>query len=255
MNGMSVAGRRGQILWKKGSFLNGEGSQLHYDTFVVGLGFMVPFTLRDLVHIWDIPTTANGTCKAILLRPDPTFQRRVLVTNWCGWAALGLLVASPFLWRSIHGLLGMLAVVAAVGCAAVAIVCSRNQSRLRDIRLVLGPHTWGSSDPATWHEGIRAQVVAPRAARQVGSFAELAQQAIGEGNWGAAMWAARLCVGVEDEAVGERLTDDILRRDEVVQRLRRVRSHPERRDREFGSPLPLEQWINCDTSDYILGIG
>ena len=58
MNTMSIAGRRGEVLWQKGSFLTVRGLQRYYDTFVVGLGFVVPFVLRrSCVHIWDIPPT------------------------------------------------------------------------------------------------------------------------------------------------------------------------------------------------------
>jgi len=254
MQNTSVAGRRGEVLWKKGSFLTGGGMERNYDTFVVGWEFVIPFTLHDLVHIWDISTLKFGSCKAILLRPDPVFKRQVLVSAWFGAAAVGLFFASLVLWLKVHAALGLLALVAAVGCSVVAFLYARETSRSRDIRLVLGQHTWGSSDPATWHENLRMHVISPCEALRVETFAEAAQHAINEGKWDAAMWAARFSVLVEDEAAGERLTDDILRRPEVMDRLRRVRSHPDRRNHEFGGPLSLEPWITCDPQEFIFEI-
>jgi hypothetical protein len=97
MHGMSVAGRRGQVLWK-GSF-TGIGQQLTYDTFQVRFGLIVPFALGDVVHIWDIPQTAiGGPCKAIRLRQDPDFKRRVVTANWFGLGAT-LGVHRPVRWR------------------------------------------------------------------------------------------------------------------------------------------------------------
>ncbi len=255
MNSMSIAGRRGEVLWKKGSFLTGQGLARNYDTFVVGLGFVVPLVLRDLVHVWDFPLTPVGECKAILLQPDPAFKRRVFVCNWFGAVAVALVLLSPLAFAKVHILLGVLSIVAAVACIIVAIVCSRQPSRLRDIRLVLGPHTWGSSDPATWNERICMDVVAPRGTFNLESFAEMARKAIDERKWGTAMWAARLSVAVEDVTTGECLTNDILHCAEVSDRLRRIRNRPEQRDREFGAPLPLEQWIKCDPQEHIFGIG
>jgi hypothetical protein len=77
MHGMSVAGRRGEVVWK-GSF-TGIGQQRTYDTWEVRFGLIVPFALGDAVHIWDIPQTKfGGPCKAIRLRPDLDFSRRVI---------------------------------------------------------------------------------------------------------------------------------------------------------------------------------
>jgi hypothetical protein len=49
MHGMSVAGRRGEVLWK-GSF-TGIGQQRTYDTCAVRFGLLVPFALGDVVHV------------------------------------------------------------------------------------------------------------------------------------------------------------------------------------------------------------
>src|SRR5581483_6014169 len=114
------------------------------------LGFVVPLVLGELVHVWDIPALAGGSCKALRLRPDPAFKRRTLLANWCGMGALGLLIAAPFAWVKVHAALGIAALAAGVVSGVVAFVVSRENPRTRAIRLVLGPHTWGSSDPATW---------------------------------------------------------------------------------------------------------
>jgi hypothetical protein len=113
-----------------------------------------------------------------------------------------------------------------------------DEAQHQRIRLLLGLHEWGTSDPATWSE----EVVAPKTAFGVESFADLAEKERAAGRWGEAMWAARLCTAVEDEAKGQALTDAILGDSEVVERLRLVRRQPQTRDKEFGpSPGVAEQ--------------
>lgn len=248
MNGMSVAGRRGEVLWKKGR---------QYDCFVVRLGLVVPIILGELVHIWDIPSTVlEGGCKGIRLRPDPAFKRRVLFTNWAGWSAFGLLIGCPFLWASVHTALGIVSLILGLACLVFAIMCLFAEgSRNRNIRLVLGPHSWGSSDPATWHKSIGKCVVDPMAAFEVETFAKLARRAIKKGEWSKAMWAARLCVLAEDKETGEDLTDTILDDAEIRNGIFQVARYPEDHKREFGKPPPLKHWLTCDPVDHVMEIG
>jgi hypothetical protein len=260
MQGMSVAGRRGQIVWK-GSF-TGIGQQMTYDTCQVRFGLIVPFALGDVVHIWDIPLTKiGGPCKAIHLRADPDFKRSVLIGNWIG---LGAALACIALFLVALGLFVKLMFVPAAAALVGSVVVGglgfwltrlpADETRHRAIRLLLGYHEWGTSDPATWSEELVADVVSPKEVLGVESYAALAKKEQAAGRWGEAMWAARLCAAVEDRAAGQTLTDAILGEPAVVERLRLVRRRPQTRDNEFGPAPGLKKWLTCDPEDHVLAI-
>jgi hypothetical protein len=261
MGGMNVAGRRGEIVWK--ASLTGIGQQRTYDTWQVKFDLIVPFVLGDAVHIWDIPVTKiGGPCKAIRLRPDPDFKRRVITGNWIG---LGAMLGCIALFLAALGLFVKLSFVPAAAALVGSVVVGglgfwltrlpADEKRHRDIRLLLGFHEWGSSDPATWSEELVAEVVAPKAAFGVKSFAALAKKEREAGRWGEAMWAARLCVAVEDEVNGQELTDAILGEPEVVERLGPVRKRPDTRDKKLGPAPGLRKWLNGDPQEHILALG
>jgi hypothetical protein len=127
-----------------------------------------------------------------------------------------------------------------------------DETRHRDIRLLLGRHEWGGSDPATWSEELVAEVVNPKAAFGVDSFAALAERERAAGRQGEAMWAARLCAAAEDGPKGEELTDAIRTEAEETGQLRRVRRRPADRDKEFGPAPGLQKWVHCDPEEHIL---
>lgn len=245
-------GRRAEILWNSGSFL-GFGRQHCYDTFVMGAGFFDHMGAKA-VHIWDIPQTGFGSRKAIRLRDDPAFKSKVLRTNWSARGISVFLIACPFLWVKVHWSLGVLTLVVGIGLAVLAFVSSRQEPRDRQIRLLLGPHAWGSSDPATWHKSIRRDIVDPRDLKAA-SFADFAKEAIEDKEWSFAMWAARLCVAVQDEETGEKLTDEILSNPEVRRSLEVVWRRPAERNREFSKTPKLERWITCDPDKHVFAVG
>jgi hypothetical protein len=258
MHGMSVAGRRGQVIWKA-SFI---GQQLTYDTWQVRFGLIVPFALGDAVHIWDIPLTKiGGPCKAIRLRPDSDFKRRVVTGNWIGLGAtlgcIALFLAALGLFVNLKFVLAAAALVGSVVVGGLGFWLTRSpdEARHRAIRLLLGLHEWGSSDPATWSEKLVAEVVVPKEAFGVESFAALAEKERAAQRWGEAMWAARLCAAVENDAKGQALTDAILGEPQVFERLRRVRKRPDTRDQEFGPAPRLSKWVKGDPEEQILAIG
>jgi hypothetical protein len=254
MYGMDLAGRRGQVVWRAGTFTTGKGRQLTYDAYVARLSLGVPLLLSDLVHVWDLPLLKGAACKAIPLRPDPAFRRRVLLSNWAGLGALVLLMVAAYVAGRVNLILGALMAVAAVGLGVWAFLASREGTRDTSIRLLLGLHAWGASDPATWDESLVKMVIDPQATFGVESFGALARAAMAQRRWGEAIWAARLCAAVEDKGKGEALTDTILREREVADRLARVRRRPESRDTEFGEALPLEGWLAATPAAHIVEI-
>jgi hypothetical protein len=256
MGGMSLAGRRGEVLWSGGTFLTGKGRQLTYDAFVVRFGLVVPLALGELVHAWDFPMTKfGGPAKGIPLRPDPAFKRRVLTANWAGLAAVALLIAAPVLAANDHPAPAAVAAVAGVAAGVWAYRSSGAPRRDRDIRLVLGLHDWGGSDPATWHPDLCREVVDPGEAFGAESFAALGRGALADGRWGEAMWAARLSVAVEGGADGEALTDAVLADPAAADALHRVRRRPGNRDEVFGPAPPLGRWVGGRPERHVLAIG
>lgn len=96
----------------------------------------------------------------------------------------------------------------------------RCDRRTRDIRLVLGPHELGSSDPALWPPDVVEKTVSPDLAQ--------AGDALARADFPHAMAMARLAVarGMPD---GERLTGDILGDPRIAAILPALRKAPWKR--------------------------
>jgi hypothetical protein len=261
MHDMSVAGRRGEVVWN--ASFTGIGQQRTYDTCEVRFGFILPFVLGDAIHIWDIPQTRfGGSCKAIRLRPDPNFKRHVLAGSWIGLAAglgcIALFIVAVGLFANLKFVLASIAFAGMVLVGGLWFWFAprpTGEGRHRAIRLLLGFHEWGTSDPATWSEELVDEVVDPKEAFGVESFAALAEKERLAGHWGEAMWAARLCTAVENKAKGESLSDAILEDPQVIESLRQVRKRPDTRDKQFGPAPGLEKWVNGDPKEQILAVG
>lgn len=105
--------------------------------------------------------------------------------------------------------------------------------RPRDIRLILGQHNLGSSDPSTWESGTLAEFIG--AVEQQGMRIEemAAREDLLAGRLVDAMWTARLAAG-RGEPWGERLTDAVLTDSRVVRVLPELRSRPWERDQILG---------------------
>jgi hypothetical protein len=236
-------GRRGEVVWKKAAFLGGGGRR-DYDAYR-GFGLIFPLYLTQAVHCFGWGEQPNFAW-AIPLRSDRDFATRALISDWCG--PLCLLAGLAFLPLCCSGYSTVLTIIAlavlVLSATALLAVKLTAGSRDRDIRLILGRHDWGSSDPATWHEDLLEGVVKPQKKFGVPSFEELAEQLLEEGRWAEAMWAARLCAAVEDPTRGERLTDEILEQPKVAKKLARVRGNPRERKAAFGESIPLSDWVS-----------
>ena len=244
---MTFCGRRGDIYW-------GGEKKRQYDAFLVRFGLFVPFLVGNLVHVWDIPQSRFDTCKAIKLRPNASLKKRVLIADWAAVGGVMSLLLCGKYWDRLSAFGGLLILLPSIAMVVMGIILMREPPRVRRIRLVLGTHAWGSSDPATWGKSIRNDVVDPRIGFGVESYSALAERAIADEDWCKAMWAARLCVAVEDTRTGENLTDAILADQEVQICIRLVRRSPQRHKREFGRAPHLRQWLRCDPSVHVFEV-
>lgn len=104
--------------------------------------------------------------------------------------------------------------------------------RNRDIRLVLGPHDLGSSDPAMWADQTLAAMKPSWQMFDTSSYHEGARKAFNNGRFAQAMLAARLSVA-NGENEGENRTDEILNDFHVRENLEALRKKPWRRDELF----------------------
>src|SRR5262249_46810928 len=112
-----------------------------------------------------------------------------------------------------------------VGIAVgIAVILHVADARDKKIRLVLGAVTIGNCDPANFTEDTLRQMAGnPSMIYDVPSYARAAEKMLKQGSYAQAMWAARLCVAVEDAGEGEALTDQILADPKVAQAIEEVR--------------------------------
>jgi len=102
----------------------------------------------------------------------------------------------------------------------------RADHRAADIRRVLGPHQFGSSDPATWTAGLLGAAKDPKQLFDTASYADAVPKLLADRKFSAAMWAARLAKALEDRVRGEELTGTILDDPDVQDALVIVRKNP-----------------------------
>jgi hypothetical protein len=255
-----LSGRRGEIRWEKQNML-GAGGRLDYDCYEA-FGFMVPLYLRRLVHTsgWG---QQGDTCNAIELRSDRSFAVQAFLQDWCSVVCIIAFVAAPILAvlgfnRAVDqkpgvGLLYFLSCISltlAVSCVVILIMLRRANRRHRRIRLVLGTHEWGSSDPATWHDEAIALVKPPQTLNEA-SFESLARRSVANKQWPMAMCAARICCRIENQTAGESITDEILADPQVSHAVAKLEKAPGERHSILGPPISISLWIDNDPRSFV----
>jgi hypothetical protein len=114
---------------------------------------------------------------------------------------------------------GVAVLICAMGFGLLRFLRSRD-ARTRDVRLVIGPHEAGSSDPALWSKEV-LEKVKPVALSD-------AQASLQGGRYAQAMMRARIAAAQGDPEA-ERLTDEILAHPEIQAALPALRREPWRR--------------------------
>jgi len=197
--GTSVCGGRGNVGW---------GS---YDAVEWVVAFMMPVIPIKCVHTFDW----NGSqYRQLPIRWSGALMMHTFLNRWLwGFVFAGVIVGViAFVDKSgFNPILLLLALFLIAIAAAIGVILRVSGARDKKIRLVLGGVTIGNCDPANFTEDTLRQVAGnPSMVYDVPSYARAAEKMLEQGSYAQAMWAARLCVAVEDASEGEALTDAIL---------------------------------------------
>jgi hypothetical protein len=113
--------------------------------------------------------------------------------------------------------------------------------RNKNLRRVMGPTEFVSSDPATWTSATLQGIKSPQDFFGESTFASAARKALAGEMFGQAMLAARFCAAIEDRMEGEALTNEILEHPAVAMGLAQVRRDPSQWPALFGKGLVAPQ--------------
>jgi hypothetical protein len=130
---------------------------------------------------------------------------------------------NPSLGNGLLNLAWFLAVASALGWGLLEFL----DQRTRTIRLLLGRHQYGSSDPAMWTEPLLAGMTGPQSLFGTATYADAVLPLLAAGAYSRAMWAARLSVAFENPETGEELTNTVLEHPGVAAAAKHVKQQPE----------------------------
>jgi hypothetical protein len=227
--GTSVCGGRGNVGW---------GS---YDAVEWVVAFMMPIIPIKCVHTFDW----NGNqYRQLPIRWSGGLILHTFLNRWLwGVGIVGglLMVFGIFALADKATLVSPLLLLAGAIVIGLAIgagfLLRATDARNKKVRLVLGAVTIGNCDPAHFTDDTLRQMAGnPSMIYDTPSYARAAEKLLEQGSYAQAMWAARLCVAVEDAAEGESLTDAILRDPKVAEAIEQVR-----RDSRSWSELMLTE--------------
>lgn len=235
--GTSLCGGRGHVCWRsRGKYELGR-SATDFDALECFCLFFLPVVPYRALHAFQLTSAGTGySYRRVPIKWSISLVAKTFLRRWLAVPCLVgciLLLVGIINWIQGHdsgstpGLIiggGAALVVSGVGWGLLG----RIDRRTRQMRYVLGPTHFGSSDPATWTRDLLEPMSDPQALFGATTFAAAAMQAINNEDWCTAMRAARLCAALEDMSSGERLTDEILREPAVQEGIAIVRRTPER---------------------------
>lgn len=109
--------------------------------------------------------------------------------------------------------------------------------RNRNFRRVMGPSMLGTSDPVTWKEEMLFAALSPQELYQTSTFEQAVDQCLANGEYGKAMFAARMSAALESRSNGEAMTDQILNDPYVAEHLPEVHRNPLKWPAVFGKDM------------------
>jgi hypothetical protein len=232
---------------------NGVGTWFCRAGFDIGSGWddavecamvvFFPVWALRVVHVREIPggSFAPSTYEAMPLRWSDDLVYRVFLRRWFG-GLIGLGVMILLILGLVHvwpptgyaekefaitkPYLTPLAPLLIVGGAVGRFSLRRKTRRDCDIRCLLGQHSLGTSDPASWVPEDLARFGKPDSLFGTPTYADAVPKLLAAGAWSGAIWAARLSTAAEGEPAGEALTDQVLLHPSVVEAIARYRRDP-----------------------------
>ncbi len=234
--GIVICRGRGQLKWNNSD----PGGPPYHDFdavwFLHLLGFpVVPLRVAHIYRLTDWYAADGYQCHPI------RWSLSLVLAAWLRRVCWVLLVyVIPLLAMAILAIVGKddpegwlllkLCIDAVVGCPLLLWLLHGLDRRNRDIRTVIGNWRLGSGDPVTfdpaWFAGSEFETSRPNWGTD--TFAEGAVNCIKYHNWWGGMFAARMCLLLEDRRLGKELTDAILAEPEVRESIAQVRANPER---------------------------
>lgn len=219
--------------------VNGIGTWFCMAHFDAGWGWddAVECAMFAYLPVWPIRTChlrlepggsfAPENYQAISLRWSDPLVRHVFLRCWfAGCIGLGILclaligahAVSPPAgqsyvareWAVLRPILIPLTPCLILAGIVGQVLMSRSARRQRDIRLLLGLHRRGSSDPTMWPEDELGTLNSAQAMFGTSTYADAVHQLLLAEAWTGAMWAARLTAARENGKTGEALTAEVL---------------------------------------------
>jgi hypothetical protein len=228
--GTSLSGNFAPIHWQKPSWLGPQADHDAVECFVV---LYLPIIPLRAVHTFSwsgnqYKMVGLRQTGALLLHVYLRFLGLLLTVIGIVGLAVAAIATVDSARRGWAGAQAGVTVALILGLPGFGLLrwLRTRHARTRDIRLVIGPHHAGSSDPALWHQQVLDQV----RPTPIGD----AQAALGKGRFDEAMFIARIAAAQKDPEA-ERLTDEILARPEVRSALPALREEPWRRGEILGS--------------------
>jgi hypothetical protein len=214
--GTSVCQSRGKVSW---------GGPADYDALECFVVLFLPIIPYKAIHTFGW----NGDhYRAVPIRWSGELFVRTFVGYWLFVPCIVGVILGLVAFAERAG--GMTMLPIAVALVAVPALgwwlLAKTDTRNRNIRRVLGPHELGSSDPATWTNELLDSVRTPRDMFGTASYAEAVERCLRAADYAGAMWAARLCVILEDTDNGQALTDTVLNHPAVEEALLKLRENP-----------------------------
>jgi hypothetical protein len=242
--GTAVCPAGGGLSWSTGPWYSQGYSRAHYDGVECVVVFYLPLIPYKAVHIFNRQSAGMGEqYQQIPIRWSLGLVLRAFFGRWL-WAVLfvGATMAvigavDTFQHHKPHHMLF------AVGLGVTALaplgwwLLAWSDRRNRDLRRVMGPTEFGSSDPVTWGADTLQHIRSAKELFGESTYAAAARKFLADEAFGQAMFAARCCAAFDDRHEGEVLTDEILQHPAVVAGLSEVRRDPSQWPVHFGKGL------------------
>jgi hypothetical protein len=230
----AICGARGHVTWKNADPARRPYRDFDAVFFICLLGFpLVPFRAAHVFRhtVWNFvreyewhPIRWSFALVARAWLRRASLMAMLYAVPFLGFALMAIVAKNdPNGWTLLN-----FCVAAIILCPVVWWLLGKRDQRNRDIRRVIGNWRLGSGDPWTFAPAWAADNdLHAKPLYGTDMFAEGALNCMKNHNWWGAMFAARMCMLLEDRRLGEELTATILAEPEVQDGIAAVRANPD----------------------------